>query len=222
MGPASGYLTFWMESQGAHVTSFEVGYDALPLMVPGPDWDAVTAAQTSLKEHVSRTTNAWWYLHADKRSTARIVHGDIYRLPEDLGQYSLTTFACILLHLRDPFGALSEAAAHTSDTIVVVDQIDLGLDSDDPLLRFAPHLDGAAPNVTWWHFSPNAVSTMLWRLGFQRTRLVRHAQSFRMPDGSHAEVPLFSLVAERRSPDQLSSVPEWYDRYRSYRQRFLT
>ncbi len=207
-GPASGHLTFWMEAQGARVTAFEVGYDAVIHLVPPPADGDVANAQASLMAHTRRTTNAWWYLHRAHRSNARLVHGDLSQLPDDLGQYDVVALGSILLHVRDTFRALEQAASHAADTIMVTEPALAGLEGDEPLVRFWTNETDLGPSVTWWRFSPGALSTMLWRLGFTRTRVVRHTQRYRTSPGHFVETPLFTVVARRSTAPQ-TSMPDW-------------
>ena len=46
-----------------------------------------------------------------------MVYGNIYDLPASIGYFDAATFGCVLLHLRDPFQALAQAAKLTRDTI---------------------------------------------------------------------------------------------------------
>src|SRR5205807_1079642 len=155
---ASGHLTYWMEAQGAHVTAFEVGYDAKIHMIPPVDDSNLEAAQLGLMKHTSRTTNAWWFLHREHQSSARLVHGDIYSLPDDLGQYDVVVLGSILLHVRDAFRALQQAVNCASDIVVLTDVAHVGLDGDEPLLQFGgSDVVNPEPSVTWWRLSPGAV-----------------------------------------------------------------
>lgn len=209
-GPASGYLSFWMEAQGARVTSFEVGYDAVVAFVPPVVDEDLEAAQTAGMDHVRRTTNAWWYLHRMRESSARLVHGDLYRLPDDLGNFDVTTFASILLHVRDPFLALQQAAAHTTERIIVVESLPYGLEGDLPILEFGTHPAHQGSSFMWWLFSPGMISMMLWRLGFERTKLIHHTQHYTTPDGQKVEPKLFTIVADRTERARLEKVPSWF------------
>ena len=136
----------------------------------------------------------------------RIAYGDIYHVPDDLGRFDVSFFGCILLHLRDPLGALQQAAEHTDTAIVVTDNVYAGLeDPEVPVARFAmDHEPG--PSVRWWDLSPGAVTRMLWRLGFDRTRLVHHTQRFMVPDPP-ADIQLFTVVAER--PGSARAAAAW-------------
>lgn len=125
--------------------------------------------------YVGKVQNSWWYLHRAYESKAAMVYGSVYEVPADLGTFDLAFFGAILLHLRDPFAALSTVADHVSDTIVVTDAVqDPDLDQKDNLLRFAPQ-DVRYP-THWWSMTPGAVARMLERLGFSSTELTFHRQ----------------------------------------------
>jgi SAM-dependent methyltransferase len=199
IGPASGYLTFWLESRGARVTSFEAGYDASLEVIPSADRALSDTYAAALMEHTRRTTNAWWLLHRMTRSSARIVHGDICRLPNDLGEYDLVVLGCVLVHTRDPFSALASITRHASRTVVIVEQMPPALDPDDPALRFNPDRANQGPSVMWWEFSPAAISNMLDKLGFRTNGLLEHCQKHNGRDRKlrPLEVPMYTLVADR-------------------------
>lgn len=200
-GPASGFVTFWMEDQGADVTSFEAGYDAKFEYVPPVDTTDFQAWQVEFMKGIYKTNNAWWLQHRDRHSSARIAYGDIYNLPEDLGTFDMSFFGSILLHLRDPFRALQQAAAHTEQTVVVTDILHPGMeDPHDPVMRWGMDADTKGPSQLWWWLSPGAVERMLWRLGFGQVRTLRHFQTYtnpKDPERGPVRFPLFTLVAER-------------------------
>lgn len=215
LGPASGYLTFWMERQGAEMTSFEAGYDAVIAMVPPVNGVDLQEAESELMDHTRRTTNAWWYLHRLYGSSARLVHGDIYRMPDDLGTFDVTTLGCILVHTKEPFRVLEQAAQHTDNTIVVTEQFHAGLEgTTDAVMQFGADVANPGPSVGWWQYSPGAIIRMLWRLGFRYTEIVRHSQRYRLPDSAGArsaespviELPLFTVIAERADTSRLEEL----------------
>ena len=94
--------------------------------------------------------------------------------------------------------ALHQAAAHTDHTIVVTDNVYPGLeDPDDPVVRFGMDSENRGPSVRWWDLSPGPVTRMLWRLGFERTRLIHHVQRFEVPDPP-VDIRLFTVVVSSR------------------------
>jgi hypothetical protein len=210
IGPASGYLTYWMEAQGALVTAFEVGYDARINMLPSPAGGDTMAAEAELIQHTRRTANAWWYLHHMLGSSARLVHGDIYSLPADLGRYDVASLAFVLVHTASPFRVLEQVVQY-ADSVIVTEQVDPAMRNDDSLMRFAPALDNPGPTAMWWHFSPGAIVTMLWRLGFGDSRVSFHEQRHHVPDSttdSTVELPCFTVYAQRQSRPAPEGVTE--------------
>jgi hypothetical protein len=199
LGPANGSMTFWLEAQGARVTSFEVGYDCFIELVPAVDGSDMKSAQDQLMRHTLRSNNAWWLQHRLRESTARIAYGDIYNLPSDLGRYDIAFLASILLHLREPYRAL-EQCARFAKMLIVTDILHSELDDPDrPVVLFANDQTNTGPSSRWWDLSPGAVSRMLWRLGFKRSLFSTHAQQYRMPGSGQglASVPFFTIVASR-------------------------
>src|SRR2546421_10285385 len=101
LGPASGYLTFHMESRGAEVVAVE-----LP---PGADWDMVPQAGVDLEryrvEHnavMQRVRRGFWFAHSRFNSVARVHYSSAYALAADLGHFDVALMGSICLHLRDP------------------------------------------------------------------------------------------------------------------------
>ena len=112
IGPASGYLTFWMEQQGAQVTSFDLDEHQKWDIVPfgGLDHNALIAHRAG---HVRQINNSWWLLHERLRSRARAVYGNIYELDKIRETFDVVTLNSVMLHLRDPVQAMALAAARS-------------------------------------------------------------------------------------------------------------
>jgi O-methyltransferase len=175
LGPATGYLTFYMERMGAEVVSFEAGFDVSIDMLPVKGHDDPEGRLRVMQDTIDRNHDAWWYLHRTLGSSATFVQGSIYDMPADLGTFDITLVGAILLHLREPWGALSEAARRTTETMIVTEP--LQDDVDDPasnIMRFSPSAEHHVTN--WWSIYPGAVVSMLSRLGFGRTETTMHSQ----------------------------------------------
>jgi hypothetical protein len=122
IGPASGFLTFYMESRGAAVTACELAsFD---------QWDIVPYADANLKPYVEdrlelgrRLRNGFWLAHAAHRSRVRLGLCSAYDIPSNYGPFDIATFGSVLVHVRDPFLALESAARHTERAIIVTDRI---------------------------------------------------------------------------------------------------
>ncbi len=167
-GAASGYLTFWMESRGAEVVALDLppGHPSDLVPLPGMNLDEHAAASIGLARLVR---NSWWYGHRELASKARAVYADVYRLPGDLGRFDISTFGSILLHLRDPFGALREAARITDRALVVTDLLPDVIFGDEGagLMEFNPG-EERENLVNWWRCSPGSIRKMFRVLGFPR------------------------------------------------------
>jgi O-methyltransferase len=204
LGPASGAVTRWLEARGAEVVCFDVGYDAavdlLPFPGATPAAEARDRSEAMRGEGIVGVQNSWWYLRRRLNSQARMVYGDIYALPGDLGRFDLAVFGAILLHLRDPWTALAQAAAVTDDTIVVVDLVQGGLDTEsEGAMRFDP-LVAPEYRAIWWALSPGAVVAMLRRLGFTNSRVAFHKQPHHLGhrlDEPQTMMEMFTVVASR-------------------------
>jgi SAM-dependent methyltransferase len=198
-GPASGYLTFYMERMGAEVVSFETGFDVPIDLLPIEGLDQIDEQNTLMRTTVDQIHNSWWYMHQVLGSRAALVHGDIYNMPGDLGTFDVSIFGALLLHLREPWGALKEAARRTTQRIVVTELIQ---DDEAPLeanvMRFAPRSGNQLSQ--WWTLYPGAVVSMLERLGFRQTALILHSQAYHADDhldGATVKLPMYTVIADR-------------------------
>jgi O-methyltransferase len=199
LGPATGYLTFYMERMGAEVVSFDAGFDVSVDVLPVRGVDQPEEKRRVMQETIDRNQDAWWYLHRAFNSSARFVQGNIYDMPADLGAFDITLVGAILLHLREPWGALSQAAAHTTETIIVTEPLqDDEAPPESNIMRFSP---SAAHHLTnWWNIYPGAVVSMLSRLGFGRTETTLHAQHHHLAHDMAADAvaqKMYTVVGRR-------------------------
>lgn len=198
LGPATGHLSFHMDARGAEVVGFDVGWDVGVdiLNIAGMD---MVARRDGLMRYVGAVQNSWWYLRRDRQSSAKIAYGNIYALPGDMGTFDIALFGCILLHLRDPYSALAQAARCTKGMIIVTDTIGhTGADPEENIIWFDPA--GPDQENVWWDLSPGAVRAMLRRLGFGNARLTFHHKKHYMGHDMTREpvdLPMYTLVAER-------------------------
>jgi len=175
LGPATGYLTFYMERMGAEVVSFEAGFDVPIDTMPVKGVDDPVGRQRVMQDTIDRNHDAWWYLHRTLGSSAKFVQGNIYDMPADLGTFDITLVGAILLHLREPWGALSQAAQRTTETMIVTEPLQDDLhDPESNIMRFSPSAEHHVTN--WWSIYPGAVVSMLFRLGFGLTETTMHSQ----------------------------------------------
>lgn len=226
LGPATGHFTFFLEHNGADVVSFEVGYDTSIDLLPPVTQEDIEPLRSTLMTQLERVNNSWWYLHQDRGSAAKIVYGNIYELPSDLGSFDDSFVGSILLHLQNPFLALQQASRHTSKRMIVTDMVYGDLDDPtyltrianavrwrmrrrpgrigggDPgnVMRFAPESSNRGASTQWWQFSPGSIINMLERLGFEKTTVTFHSQRYRINHNlseEPAEVAMFTVVGQR-------------------------
>jgi O-methyltransferase len=196
LGPATGALTFYMERMGAEVVSFEAGFDVPIDTLPVQGQDQFAARQQVMQETIDRNHDGWWHLHRMLGSSAKFVQGNIYDMPADLGTFDVTVVGAILLHLREPWGALSQAARRTTETMIVTEPLQDDLHPPESnIMRFSPSAEHHLTN--WWSIYPGAVVSMLARLGFGQTETTMHAQRHHLAHdiGSDAiDQPMYTVV----------------------------
>jgi hypothetical protein len=190
MGTASGFLCFYMESQGADVVAYDLSEKQSWDLVPYARLD-MQKAKVQNKEIIRKLNNGWWLGHRAHQSKARVVYGDVYHVPEEIGPVDVSLFGSILLHVRDPFTALENALRLTRETVIVTDLPPVRLDND-PRMTFKPQFETCQPTTTWWQLSPPVVQGFLGVLGFERTDLTFHTQKY-----MGKEQKLFTMVGHR-------------------------
>lgn len=202
LGTADGFLTFSMERQGADVVSYDLNpdyrWDAVPFARPvdeagrrrqDEDWVRV---EDDFVSRITRLNNAYWLCHKAFRSRARVVYGTVHAIPDEIGTVDVTTFGALLLHTKDPFGALASAARLTRETLIVTEARGrvylpaalawtthlIPRRLRKPAMRFLPDWKGATGGDGWWRLSPEIVVAFLGVLGFEDTTVTHHTQLY--------------------------------------------
>ena len=201
VGAATGFLTFHMERAGAKVTSYDLSPDQAWDIVPLSGIDAA-AHVTIRRQHIGAINNGYWFCHRAHASAARLAHGTVYAMDAELGPVDISVFGSILLHLRDPFLALHNAARLTTQTMIVADI----LPGAHPLSRWTSRLLGRAqlfkprfarngPWETWWNLPPALVVEFLGVLGFEKSVVTYHSQPLQ-----GRAMPMYTVVGTRTKP----------------------
>ena len=120
IGTASGFLCHHMERRGAEVIGFDLAADRSYDLIPFAGFD-ISSLRARWQGFAEKLKNSWWLAHRVFASRARALYGNIYDIPEELGQVDLSTFGAVLLHLRDPFQALASACRLTRETVIVTE-----------------------------------------------------------------------------------------------------
>lgn len=194
VGAASGILSFHIEKQGAEVISFDLSENY--------DWDIVPFAEndndntrSERRRHLRKINNGYWLCHQAFQSNAQMVNGVVYDIPRSIGPVDVSVFGSILLHLRDPFLALENAARLTREAIIVSDLSPFGKFSSrfrkSP--RFMPSsMKPNGINDGWYRLPPLLVQEYLRILGFKNCTLTWN--DFKYGDGTR---PIYTIIAQR-------------------------
>jgi hypothetical protein len=191
-----------MEQRGAEVVAFDLDADQPPDLVPRAGVDLRKHAQFA-RRLIERLHNAYWFCHRRFGSRARVVYGSAYAVPQTIGPVDVATFGSVLLHLRDPFLALSSALRLTRQTVIVTDLLGersrlrqwVIARSAGPSMRFVPATGPDRQLTTWWQFTPRIIKAFLAVLGFGDTRVLYHRQLFK-----GRPTKLFTVVGQRTEP----------------------
>jgi hypothetical protein len=210
VGTANGYLCFHMERQGAEVVAFDLSHEYPADVVPFARWDHRQGVSDH-KGMMKQLNNGWWLAHRAFNSKARVVYGTTYNIPAEIGPVDIATFGAILLHLRDPFFALQNAAKLTREKMIVTEPLWswsklLSYFSFSKLYSgfaiFVPQGKLAEPKTGWWQLSPAIIERFMAVLGFEDTKVSYHRQ---MQTGG-ARIPFFTVVGQRTVPLESSFI----------------
>ncbi len=194
VGAATGILSFHIERQGAEVVSFDLSDQF--------DWDIVPFAQndndasrSERRRHIRKINNGYWLAHAAYGSAAKMVNGVVYAMPASIGRIDVAVFGSILLHLRDPFLALENAARLSPETIIVADISPYGrfMSGFKRNARFMPR--SAMPDgITdgWFRLPPLLVQEYLGILGYRHVTL-----TWNRFDYGDRSLPIYTMIARK-------------------------
>ena len=221
IGSADGFLSFEIEKRGAEIVCFDLSPQLSLDVIPFARGD-ITAARAQAAETIGGMNNAFWLSHRLFESQAKMVYGHAYNVPESIGSVEITTFGSILMHLRDPFLALSSACRLTTETIIVTDALNpihmpaalrslrnrLPAELRRPAMRFRAdwrNRDWLSQQAQWWVMLPELVQEFLGVLGFEKTTISYHSQEF--PGASRGSGlskrtrrAMYTVVAKRTVP----------------------
>ena len=195
VGTANGMLCFETERQGGKVTAFDLSKDYAWDLVPYAKWKDYEYISHEHRKTSDRLNNAYWFCHRCFNSNAKVVYGDIYNIPEQIGEVDIVIYGSILLHLRDPFLALQSGTRLAREAVVVTDVLrSQTFESKEPYMKFLPDPETLDPIDTWWDLRPEFVVRMINVLGFEDTRVTYHSQLCK-----GEKVQLYTVVGRRTS-----------------------
>lgn len=182
VGAASGFLSFEAEQRGAMVTSFDAGSIE--------DRDDRDLDNLDAIEEIRMMLAGYDIAHHAFNSKAKIARGSVYRLSKLVPQHEVVIVGQILVHLKDPFSALREAAACCSDTLIIVEG---SFDAPMPYAYFA----GDVAATSYWHLSNAMYRDWLGRFGFA---IVQESKAFYTCNHSQSlpQHEVWTFVARRK------------------------
>lgn len=194
VGPASGFLSFYMERQGAEVVAYDLSEHQSWDIVPFSQSDYSKQVVYPRKAHMRRINNSFWLAHRAYESRVRVVYGNIYSVPAEIGQVDIATFGAVLLHVRDPFLGLESALKLTRE-VVIVTEVAPWPGLTGATMGFLPDFTKGEPLDTWWRFTPDVIQRFIGVFGFEDSAVTHHTQKY-----SGRKEQLFTVVGRRTQP----------------------
>jgi O-methyltransferase len=174
VGPASGFLTSAMELRGADVVCLEVtdehGWDFVPF--PRSVLDPHMASRA---KHMRRIKNSWWYVHQEKSMKAHIHYGDVYNIPDSLGEFDAAVLAAVMTHCQNPVQMMAECAKRAK-AIIISETYRPDLEGK-PVCLLSPSTENKDWG-TWWQFSTDFFKQYLGVLGYNIRPLIKHEPKY--------------------------------------------
>ena len=176
VGTATGFLSFSAEQSGAsRVLSFDMSDPRQQTMLPFKDnlyYRDRAAWAKKYGAEIEQWKNAYWLCHRLLQSKAEVFYGNIYDLPEELGQFDVAIVGAVLEHLSDQITALGEIARLTRETIVLVTPL---VETEDRIAQFAGSAEHPENDFTWWIDSVGVYREVFRMMGFS-LRAITHAE----------------------------------------------
>ena len=97
-------------------------------------------------------------------SRARVVYGDVYAPPAEIGRFDVVILGAILEHLIDPLSALAAVVALTDDLLVINTDY---LESAERLAEFKGRVDRPAMSYVFWTYSIALYHEYMAIMGFE-------------------------------------------------------
>jgi SAM-dependent methyltransferase len=174
IGTGSGFLSFSAEQGGAtDVVSFDMDSTIRQDFLPFRDKPYFQDRADLVKQRdwwLNQWKNAYWLSHRLLDSKARTFYGDVYDMPEGLGQFDVVILGSILEHLADPIKAMTSAAKRSSHTILIVTPM---IESDDRIARFEGDCMRPDDDYVFWTYSEGIYHHVLNMLGFDIAKIAR-------------------------------------------------
>lgn len=193
LGTAGGHMAFYMESKGAEVVAFDIE-NGRPYEFMAHTTDPTDHADGHIKGS-HQMKNGFWLMHGARRSKVKVVYGDLYQLPQDMGRFNIGFISSILLHLERPFSAIRQVALLTDDTIIITDAYRNHY-LPTPHMVFRPDHANIGNCILWWYIPPESIIKMLEVFGFGQFKVSYHSITNKLKQHN----PLYTVVGKRVGP----------------------
>jgi SAM-dependent methyltransferase len=175
IGTGSGWFATYFEQQGAQVTTVDArGYsdfdvwarpDYPDIAQEKPQPDRIEAGRPVYYSPVSR---GFWIMKEILGLEARYVNARIYDIrPELFGgeNFDLVFLGSVLMHVRDPIGALMAARRVCRGTLIANSLcVAPHLDTETPLMEF---LNNPRDQINWWRPNRQCLEQAVAAAGFR-------------------------------------------------------
>jgi tRNA (mo5U34)-methyltransferase len=192
VGTFNGFWAFEMERRGAA--------EVVAIDVPDPhdwDWPANSSEETLRAFARRKAADVGFEIARDAfGSSVRWLPLSVHQLDADRhGSFDFVYLGSLLMHLRDPVGALMRVRTVCRQSLLVVDNVDLRL-TLAVANRPAASLHGVG-RPWWWKPTAAGLARMIEAAGF---RVEGEPRRFRMPPGpGTARAPLSPKVLRTRA-----------------------
>lgn len=198
IGCASGFLSFEMERLGAaEVVSFDADDHRRISFIPIPGTSYVASPWQWARDtdhFLERLKAGYWYCHQKLNSKATALYGDIYDIAVEDRSFDVVVVGQVLVHLRDPITALSEAARASRDLLVITEGV---YDSPDPAGVLHARASAGGPQYIWWLLSVPAYRNILEMFGFQIETIHTASYGCTGHEYGDGQFEITSIVARR-------------------------
>lgn len=198
VGTYDGFWAFELERRGAEVIALDIDE------IPPPDTPLANRAAIAAEAAGRDPGRGFRALQALRGSTVQRRSLDVYDLTPDAvgGPLDLVFLGAMLLHLRNPVGALEavHATLRPGGRLVLFEPVDVALSKKkEPMARFL------ARDTTWTWWYPNTACLRQWveAAGFADVQVGRSAD-VRPADGPRQR--LVSVTARRADASHASTV----------------
>jgi SAM-dependent methyltransferase len=173
IGTGSGWFATYFEQQGADVTTldsrryfdFDVRGRYEPVRLPEDSADRLDEEGKPVWH--SPVSGGFWIMKDLLGLKARFLNARVYDVsPRLFGgrRFDLVFMGSLLMHVRDPVGALMAARSVCRDLLVTNASVTAGDESATPTMEF---INGERDKANWWRPNRACLSEMLHAAGFR-------------------------------------------------------